>query len=65
MAVIFLPALILGNWIGARGFKSTDPTTFRKWVLILLAVLAVLSAAKGIVAYWQDQSFGVEAGSLP
>jgi uncharacterized membrane protein YfcA len=53
MAAIFLPALILGNWIGARGFKSADPATFRKWVLILLAVLAVLSASKGIAAYWQ------------
>ncbi|MGE3875979.1 MAG: sulfite exporter TauE/SafE family protein [Parvibaculaceae bacterium] len=53
MALIFLPALILGNWIGARGFKSADPATFRKWVLILLALLAVLSAIKGIAAYWQ------------
>ena len=53
MAVIFLPALILGNWIGARGFRRTDPATFRKGVLILLALLAVLSATKGIAAYWQ------------
>jgi uncharacterized membrane protein YfcA len=50
LALVFLPALILGNWIGARGFRSTDPAAFRKWVLILLAVLAVLSAAKGIAA---------------
>jgi uncharacterized protein len=53
LALGFLPALILGNWIGARGFKSANPATFRKWVLVLLAVLAVLSAAKGIAAYWQ------------
>jgi uncharacterized membrane protein YfcA len=53
LALIFLPPLIVGNWIGARGFKSADPTTFRKWVLMLLAVLAVLSAAKGIAAYVQ------------
>jgi uncharacterized protein len=51
MAVIFLPALVLGNWLGAKGFKGTDPATFRKAVLILLALLAALSA-KGIVAYW-------------
>lgn len=50
MALIFLPALVIGNWIGARGFKSADPATFRRWVLILLAALAVLSAAKGIAA---------------
>jgi uncharacterized membrane protein YfcA len=53
LALIFLPTLILGNWIGARGFKSADPATFRKWVLILLGVLAILSAAKGIAAYGQ------------
>lgn len=53
LALAFLPALLIGNWIGARGFKSADPSSFRKWVLILLAVLAVLSAAKGIAAFWQ------------
>jgi uncharacterized membrane protein YfcA len=53
MAVVFLPALILGNWIGAKGFTRTDPAIFRKGVLMLLAVLAVLSAVKGIATYWQ------------
>jgi len=52
LALIFLPTLILGVWLGARGFKNADPSTFRKWVLILLAVLAVLSAVKGIATYW-------------
>jgi len=54
LALIFLPTLIIGNWIGARSFKSADPATFRKWVLILLALLAALSAAKGIAAYWNS-----------
>lgn len=54
LALLFLPALILGVWLGARSFKSADPATFRKWVLVLLAVLAVLSAAKGIAAYWSN-----------
>lgn len=53
LALIFLPALVLGVWIGARSFKSADPQTFRKYVLILLTILAVLSAAKGIAAFWQ------------
>jgi uncharacterized membrane protein YfcA len=53
LALIFLPALILGNWIGASSFKSAAPATFRKSVLILLGVLAGLSAAKGIAAYVQ------------
>jgi uncharacterized membrane protein YfcA len=53
LALAFLPALLIGNRIGARGFKSVDPVSFRKWVLVLLAVLAVLSAAKGIAVFWQ------------
>ncbi|MGE0150709.1 MAG: TSUP family transporter, partial [Parvibaculaceae bacterium] len=53
MALIFLPALLVGIRIGARSFKSADPATFRKWVLALLAVLAVLSAAKGVMACWR------------
>lgn len=47
-ALIFLPALIAGVWVGARSFKGADPAVFRKWVLALLALLAVISAAKGL-----------------
>jgi len=47
-ALTFLPALLIGVWLGARSFKDADPTVFRKWVLIILATLAVLTAAKGI-----------------
>lgn len=47
-AAIFLPALLAGVWLGARSFKSANPAVFRKWVLAILAGLAVLSAAKGI-----------------
>lgn len=47
-AVIFLPALLAGVWLGARSFKGADPAAFRKWVLVILAVLAVLTAAKGV-----------------
>lgn len=47
-AAIFLPALLAGVWLGVRSFKSADPAVFRKWVLAILAGLAVLSAAKGI-----------------
>lgn len=49
-ALIFLPALIAGVWLGARSFKTADPAVFRKWVLALLALLAVLTAAKGLYA---------------
>lgn len=52
LALLFLPTLFVGVWIGARSFKSADPKMFRQWVLVLLAVLAVLSGAQGIASYW-------------
>ncbi|MGH6855368.1 MAG: TSUP family transporter, partial [Aestuariivirga sp.] len=49
-AVIFLPILLAGVWLGARSFKGADPAVFRNWVLVILAVLAVLTAMKGLYA---------------
>jgi uncharacterized protein len=45
----FLPALLIGVWMGARIFKHANPETFRRWVLRILAALAVLTAAQGAV----------------
>ena len=50
-ALIFLPALVAGIWLGARSFKGADPAVFRKWVLAILAALAIITAAKGIYAF--------------
>jgi uncharacterized membrane protein YfcA len=47
-AVLFLPALIGGLWLGNRGFMRADPVEFRRWVLRLLMLLAVLSGAKAL-----------------
>jgi uncharacterized membrane protein YfcA len=47
-ALVFLPALFAGVWLGARSFKTADPAVFRNWVLALLALLAALTAAKGL-----------------
>ena len=47
---IFLPALVLGVWLGAHSFKRTDQDAFRKWVLRLLALLAVLTIIQGVAA---------------
>ena len=49
-ALAYLPALIVGVWLGARGFKGVDEGKFRKAVLALLAVMAVMIGAKAIIA---------------
>ena len=48
-ALIFLPALLAGVWVGARSFKGTDPETFRKYVLGILAFLAVVILLKALI----------------
>ena len=50
MAAAFLPPLLSGVWLGARSFKGSDPEAFRKWMLVILALLAVLVSAKAILA---------------
>ena len=45
--LVFVPALAGGQWIGARSFKTADPGDFRRWILILLAALAVLTGLQG------------------
>jgi uncharacterized membrane protein YfcA len=45
-AVLFLPALAAGVWLGNRGFMNADPIDFRRWVLRLLVVLAVLTGVR-------------------
>jgi uncharacterized membrane protein YfcA len=49
-ALTFLPALLVGVWLGARSFKGADPQVFRKWVLTILAVLAVATLVKAVLA---------------
>lgn len=50
MALAFLPALAAGVWLGARIFRTADPALFRKIVLVILACLAVMTAAKAFLA---------------
>jgi uncharacterized protein len=47
-ALLYLPALLAGVWIGSRSFKKTNPELFRKVVLLLLAVMAILIGGKAI-----------------
>ncbi len=51
-ALAYLPPLVLGVWVGARSFKSVDQALFRKVVLALLAVMAVLIGAKAAIYLW-------------
>jgi len=46
LAALLLVPLVAGVWLGGRSFKTADPQTFRQWVLILLAILAVATALK-------------------
>jgi uncharacterized protein len=46
--LLFLPPLLAGVWLGARGFRRADPAAFRRWVLRLLVLLAVLTATQGV-----------------
>jgi uncharacterized protein len=48
LALIFLAPLLLGIWLGAHSFKSVDPALFRKIVLGILGVLAVVSIVQGL-----------------
>ncbi len=50
-ALIYLPALLAGVWIGHRAFKGVDEAKFRKAVLLLLAALAVIVLIRGILAF--------------
>lgn len=50
LTLAFLPALILGVWLGARSFKTADPARFRNIVLLVLTVLALITAAKAVFA---------------
>jgi uncharacterized membrane protein YfcA len=49
-ALLFVPALLAGQWLGARSFRSTDPAMFRTWVLRLLMVLGLLTGLQGVLA---------------
>jgi uncharacterized protein len=49
-AVLFLPALLAGVWLGARMFKTADPEVFRKIVLLILVILALATLAKAVFA---------------
>lgn len=44
----WLPALLIGVWVGAHGFHRVNQVIFRRAVLILLMLLSVISLAKAL-----------------
>lgn len=48
--LVMVPALLAGQWVGARSFKTADAGQFRRWVLRILVVLALLTGWQG----WRD-----------
>jgi uncharacterized protein len=48
--LIFVPAMLAGIWLGARSFLKADPAQFRRWVLVVLAVLATMTGLQGVRA---------------
>jgi hypothetical protein len=48
--LLFAPALLAGQWLGARSFKNTEPAEFRRWVLRILMLLAALTGMQGLFA---------------
>jgi uncharacterized membrane protein YfcA len=45
----WLPALLVGVWAGAHGFRRVDQGLFRRMVLLILMALAALTFAKAIL----------------
>lgn len=45
-AVAWLPALLIGVWLGAHGFRRMNEQVFRRWVLVILMALALLGIGK-------------------
>ena len=44
-----LPLTLLGNWLGGRHFFGADPQEFRRFAILLLAVLAALGLVRSLL----------------
>ena len=47
--VLWIPALLIGVWLGAHGFRRMNQDAFRRWVLVILIALAVLAIGKAVL----------------
>lgn len=54
-ALWLAPAMLAGIWLGDRSFRGVSPAQFRRWVLnllILIALLSVIRALWALSALW-------------
>jgi len=49
-SLAWLPALLVGVWIGAHGFRRMNQDAFRRWVLVILIALAMLGIGKAMLS---------------
>ena len=49
VAVICLPIVQAGAWLGGKHFFRTDPQDFRRFAIIVLAVLAAIGLGKSVI----------------
>ncbi len=47
--LIYLPVMVIGVWAGSRHFLSANPQNFRRFAILLLAVLATLGLGKSLL----------------
>jgi uncharacterized protein len=52
-SVLWLPALLIGVWLGSHGFKRMNQDAFRRWVLVILIALAVIAIGKSVITLIQ------------
>jgi len=41
--------MVFGAWLGALAFRRADPNKFRRWVVLVLATLSVVSLGKALL----------------
>ena len=46
---LWMPALLVGVWLGAHGFRHMNQEAFRTWVLVILIALALLGIGKALI----------------
>ena len=46
--ILWVPALLVGVWIGAHGFRRMNLETFRRWVLLILIALAAIGIGMAV-----------------